>query len=331
MRSLPSARRAGGRALRALGALTRDGRARVEPRALRALGVGVGAGVYDDRPDAVTLRRLLRMRARNLTSREPIVGDASVVVVMTTVASRIAFVWAAIESIGAGSVRPARIILWLDDPTLDVLPRSLTRLQARGLEVQHVAPGLGVHTKWRPHVLSERAHRLPMATSDDDQLYPADWLEQLLHAGAKHPDAVVAHRAHEIRCIGDAVGPYLSWPPATSTRPSFAHFGTSVSGQLLPAALLDALRDGGDGFLDRTPHQDDVWLHASAVAHGFRTAQVTPVSQNFPFVPGTQTAGLYVGNVFGDGNDLAVAAALEESQLERIRADAAELCGDGSL
>ncbi len=276
------------------------------------------------------MRWLVRLRLRNLTSRDAVVGDAPVVVVMTTVAARIAFVWAALESIGAGSVRPARLILWLDDPALTALPRSLERLQARGLEVRRVAPGLGVHTKWRPHVLSESAHRLPMATSDDDQLYPADWLERLLHAAEQHPGAVIAHRAHEIRCVGDAVGPYLSWQPASSTLPSFAHFGTSVSGQLLPAALLDALRDGGEGFLEQTPHQDDVWLHASAVAHGFRTAQTGTVSENFSFVPGTQTGGLYVGNVFGDGNDRAVAAALGAQQLERIRGDARPFGEDGS-
>lgn len=330
MRWGPSARRAGGRALRALGARARDIRGSAEPRALRALGVGVGSGAYDDRADAATLRRLARLRLRNLVSRQAITGDASVVVVMTTTAARIAYVWAALESIGANRARPARIILWLDDPSLTSLPRSLVRLEARGLEVRHVAPGLGVHTKWRPYVLSESAHRLPMVTSDDDQLYPVDWLEGLLRAAAQHPDAVIAHRAHEIRCVGDAIGPYLSWPPASSTLPSFAHFGTSVSGQLLPAALLDALRDGGEGFLERTPHQDDVWLHATAVEHGFRTVQTGAAPANFPFVPGTQTRGLYVRNVFGDGNDSAVAAALGAAQIERIRLDSLGCGAEGS-
>ncbi len=289
--------------------------------ALRALGVGVGAGRYDDRPDLATLRRLARLRERNLRSRDSVLGDAPAVVVMTTTASRIAFAWAALESIAAGSRRPQRLILWLDDPSLTTLPRSIARLERRGLEVRHVAPGLGVHTKWRPHALSEPSHALPMVTSDDDQLYPHGWLAELLETAAAHPTTVIAHRAHEVSVEGDRIGSYLSWTPIAHVVPSYAAFGTSVSGQLLPSQLVDALRDRGDGFLALAPHQDDVWLHATAVASGFRTVQVRPQSANYPFVPGTQSGGLYIGNVFGDGNDRAVAACLGPEERARIIAD----------
>lgn len=322
MAAIGRARRAGGRALRALGGRLRDAEGAGARAGLRALGVGVGTGHYDDRPDRPTVARLATLRARNLASRTSAVGDAPAVVVMTTTAHRIAFAWAAIESIAAGSVRPRRLVLWLDDPALTVLPRSIERLRARGLEVRHVPPGLGVHTKWRPHVLAEARHALPMVTSDDDQLYPEDWLQGLLGAARRHPDAVIAHRAHRIAIADGAPAPYVTWQPVASDEPSYASFGTSVSGQLLPPALLDALRDAGEGFLQATPRQDDVWLHATAVAHGFRTAQVGSASANYPFVPGTQTTGLYWGNVFGLENDAAVAAALGPAQLERVRADA---------
>lgn len=308
----------------------RDARGRADVVVMRALGTGIGSGTYDDSPDTQTLRRLAALRLRNLASRTPVVGEAPVVVVMTTTAARIMFVWAAIESIGAGSVRPSRLILWLDDPSLAVLPRSLERLRSRGLEVRHVPTGLGVHTKWRPYVLSESEHRLAMVTSDDDQLYPSRWLARLLEVARSHPDAVIAHRAHGIRFDGDAIGPYLSWQPVTSTRPSYASLGTSVSGQLLPPALLDALRDRGEAFLEQAPGQDDVWLHASAVTHGFRTAQTGSSPANYPFVPGTQTGGLYVANVFNLGNDRAVAACLGEHELARVRADAAPTGRDTS-
>ncbi|WP_413318756.1 hypothetical protein AA0Z99_01395 [Agrococcus sp. 1P02AA] len=322
---MPDARDLPIRALpRAVGSAARDARARGERVALRALGVGMGAGQYDDRPGLDTLRRLARLRERNLRSRRSVLGDAPAVVVMTTTASRIAFAWAAIESIAAGSSRPQRLVLWLDDPSLTRLPRSIERLERRGLEVRHVPPGLGVHTKWRPHALSERVHALPMVTSDDDQLYPHGWLAELLLTAAEHPATVVAHRAHEISAEGDRVGSYLSWSPVAHTRPSYAAFGTSVSGQLLPPGLVDALRDRGEGFLERAPHQDDVWLHATAVATGFRTVQVRAQSANYPFVPGTQTGGLYIANVFGDGNDRAIAACLGPEERARVIADRAE-------
>lgn len=303
---------AGGRRLRARGA----------DLALRVLGVSRGTGAYDDAPSPRTLARLAALRLRNLRSRQPVTGDADAVVIMTTIGSRITLVWAALESIAAGGVRPRRLLLTLDDPGLGALPTSLRRLQRRGLEIRHVPPGLGVHTKWWPYVEGEAAHVLPAVTSDDDQLYPREWLQQLLAGAARHPGAVIAHRAHRIRVDDGAIAPYLHWRRATSPEPSYANFGTSVSGQLLPVELLESLRERGTAFLELAPRADDVWLHGSAVRAGMRIAQVSAVSTDFPFVPGTQTSGLYVDNVLGAGNDRQLAAVLGSVELERIIDDA---------
>lgn len=302
-------------------ALGRRLRARGGDVALRALGVTRGGGFYDDAPSASTLARLAALRLRNLRSRTPVTGDGDAVVVMTTIAPRITLVWAAIESIAAGGVRPRRLVLSLDDPSLTLLPSSLRRLERRGLEIRHVAPGLGVHTKWWPYVEGEAQHRLPVATSDDDQLYPRTWLAQLLAGAASHPDAVIAHRAHRIRIEHGTITPYVEWRRASNPQPSYANFGTSVSGQLLPVALLQSLRQRGTAFLELAPKADDVWLHGSAVRAGLRIAQVSAESKDFPFVPGTQTSGLYLDNVLGAGNDRQLAAVLGPAERERIIAD----------
>lgn len=297
-------------------------RERGSAAALRGLGVGRGSGAYDDAPSAGTLARLAALRLQNLGSRRPVTGSGDAVVIMTTIAPRIMLVWAALESIAAGSVRPRRLILTLDDPGIAELPTSLQRLQRRGLEIRRVEPGLGVHTKWWPYVEGEPQHRLPAVTSDDDQLYPRAWLAELLSAAARHPDAVIAHRAHRIRVDGGRIAPYVDWRRATSPEPSFASFGTSVSGQLLPVTLLESLRERGTAFLELAPRADDVWLHGSAVRAGIRIAQASPVSRDFAFVPGTQTSGLYVDNVLGAGNDRQLAAVLGPEELERIADDA---------
>lgn len=296
-------------------------RARALGAGLRALGVARGTGFYDDSPSASTVAELARLRLRNVLSRRDVRGDGDAVVVMTTVAPRIHLVWAALESIARGSVRPRRLVLWLDDPSLEALPTSLRRLQRRGLEIRHVEPGLGVHTKWFPHVEGEVQHRTPLVTSDDDQLYPEPWLADLVAAAARHPGSVIAHRAHRVAVRDGVLAPYVEWQPVTHARPSFAAFGTSVSGQLLPPQLLEALRERGREFLRVAPTADDVWLHATAVRAGIRTAQVREASANYPFVPGTQTTGLYWHNVFGDGNDQQIAAALGEAEIERIATD----------
>lgn len=310
----------GGLAAAAVGA--RRLRDRSADVTLRALGVARGAGAYDDAPSSRTLARLAALRLRNLRSRQPVTGGSDAVIVMTTIGSRITLVWAAIESIAAGSARPRRMILTLDDPALVELPTSLRRLERRGLEIRRVDPGLGVHTKWWPYVDGEAVHDLPAVTSDDDQLYPREWLRELLSAAERHPGAVIAHRAHRIRVADGTIAPYLEWRRATSAAPSYASFGTSVSGQLLPVELLRALRDRGTAFLELAPRADDVWLHASAVRAGIRIAQVRAASRDFPFVPGTQTSGLYVDNVLQAGNDRQLAAVLGPVELERIIDDA---------
>lgn len=287
----------------------------------RALGLQTGRGFFDDSPSAATLARLVRLRTRNLSGREPLTGTAPVVVVMTTTASRIASVWAAIESIGAGTDRPQRLVLWLDDPALSELPTSLQRLERRGLEVRRVDPGLRVHTKWWPYVQGSSEHRLPMVTSDDDQLYPRLWLRRLLEHAQRHPGCVVAHRAHRVAVARTGLTRYTDWQPVRSTRPSFGSFGTSVSGQLFPAALLDRLREAGTGFLQLTPEADDVWLYAQAVRAGFRVVQTSTEPANYPFVPGSQAGGLYLENVLQEGNDRQLAAVLSAADLERIALD----------
>lgn len=160
-----------------------------------------------------------------------------------------------------------------------------------------------------------------MVLCDDDIVYPPTWLAGLLEASRRHPDCVVAYRCHAIRFDGDRLAPYRSWPTFDLSPPSFAAFATSVSGQLLPASLVDAIRDAGEAFLELAPTADDIWLHRVAVANGYRTAQVEAHPVHFPFIPGTQGSGLNAENVWSGGNDRQLART-HDQLLARIRADA---------
>src|SRR4051794_26676324 len=77
---------------------------------------------------------LAAMRVRNRVSRSSVLGSAEVIVSLTTYGTRLSTVAYAIESIAAGSVRPKRMVLWLDDPSgFEHRPVSLRRLERRGL------------------------------------------------------------------------------------------------------------------------------------------------------------------------------------------------------
>ncbi|UFS59943.1 hypothetical protein [Subtercola endophyticus] len=274
-----------------------------------------------DTPTVEVSRDIRRLRWNNRFSLRPVTSKkSSVVATMTTHGARVNQAYVAIESIARGSRRPNRFILWIDDPAIaQNLPAALRRLRRRGLEIIEVDPGLRVHTKYRYYVESSSAHRFDMVTCDDDIIYPSSWLLGLERARLRHPDAIVAYRAHRILTEGDAVAPYSTWPPNTSDVPSLLHFGTSVSGQLFPPAFLDLVRDAGRGFLEVSPTGDDVWLHFLAAESGVPVVQVTQQPVLFPFVPGSQADGLYRENGWNGGNDRQIAATYTAEVIERLR------------
>ena len=73
-----------------------------------------------------------RLRQRNLASCEPVVADGGPVVSLTTYEPRWERVFYTIESIGAGRLRPSRLVLWVAEPLLrQGVPDSLPPGRAR--------------------------------------------------------------------------------------------------------------------------------------------------------------------------------------------------------
>ena len=211
---------------------------------------------------------------RNVFSRRRLVAPGGPVVSLTTHGRRIRTVFLTVESIAAGRLLPSRMILWLDDPALLAHPpRSLRRLQARGLEIRR-SENFGPHTKYFPFVEGEAAFPLPLATADDDLIYPVSWLERLAVAFGEAPEFVNCYRAHRVRLEDGKLARYGKWGRCTDTRPSYLNFATGVSGVIYPPALLAILKAEGRGFRACCPRADDIWLHAIAIRSGFRIRQI---------------------------------------------------------
>jgi hypothetical protein len=238
----------------------------------------------------------LRLRHTNRSSRQSILGAADATVSLTSYGKRISTVWQTIETIGAGTSRPRRIILWLDDAAaLADLPPSLRRLQARGLEIRRCRD-YGPHKKYFPYVDEvfplQPDHTL--VTADDDVLYPAHWLHDLLDV--HRPDQVTAFRA---RIRGH--GPYRTWPLCQTTEASDTVFATGTSGVAYPPAVLHTLRARGDAFTQVCPRADDFWLHYATLAAGLRVRQVGRSAALWWSVPVLRHRGLWDGT--GAAND----------------------------
>lgn len=270
--------------------------------------------VFRDTPDA----RARRMAVINRVSSTPVTGDGPIVS-LTTHGPRVKRVYVTIETIARGIVRPSRLVLWLDDPNVASRPpRSIRRLQRRGLEVR-VSENFGPHTKYFPYLLSREEFGEALVTADDDMLYPIDWLSGLVAASESHPDDILCHRARRVQLQGGVIAPYLTWPLVGSTEASPLNFATGVSGVLYPPRFLAELKSLGDGFLERCPRADDVWLHWAAVCSGRSVRQIELEAKNFPTVPETQReAALQDENVLSGGNDLQIAATYTPDAVRRL-------------
>lgn len=266
-------------------------------------------------------RRLLDLQRRNVLSRTPVADGTGPVVSLTSHGARIATVHFAIESIAAGSVRPTRLILWLDEPgVVRKPPQPLRRLQRRGLEIRH-ANNFGPHTKYYPYVSQEAVDR-PLVIADDDILYPRNWLAGLKQAYSRLPNSVHAYRAHVARLDDGPLRflPYSQWSECTSTRASYRNFATGCSGALFPPGILAALKDSKTAFLEVCPRADDIWLNLHCLRARHPVSQVHTESLRFPVVLMTQGQGLFHHNIFAGGNDKALADTFRAQDLQDLLA-----------
>jgi len=262
----------------------------------------------------------------NRFSRRSCQGELPVVVCLTSYGRRAESVYLTIESIVRDRARPTRIVLWLDEePFLSSLPKSLRRLQARGLEIK-ACENFGPHKKYFPYVCSQESFALPLVTADDDIIYPRGWLEELTIAYTATPDTIISNRARVI-CMSDpasdfpAIAPYSMWDLAQGTAASFANFSTGTSGVVYPPSMQRALRDLGQSFVDDFWSADDIWLHATAVSRGVRTRQAGDRARLFPMRLRSQSEALFRRNHSEGGNDAMICAAYTPEMIKRIQSD----------
>ncbi|WIE76069.1 hypothetical protein [Curtobacterium sp. MCSS17_007] len=241
---------------------------------------------------------------------------------LTSYGVRLERVHLVIESIGRGSLRPSRVVLWLG-PQVDpeALPRRLKRLCGRGLQIRSSPWDIRSHNKYFPMVHFEDPVG-PLVTADDDVFYPRWWLRRLVDAAAESPDDVVGHRVRLVKVDRDgSPAPYEGWHLTTSTEGRTRHFATGSAGALYPVAVQEALRASGRSFIDRCPTADDIWLHHVTLLSGSKVRQVGPRARTFLEVPGTQSTALNHDNTAAGGNDRQVASTYDAHTLDLIRSD----------
>jgi hypothetical protein len=262
--------------------------------------------------------RVAWLHASDRVQRRAVTGQVPVVVSLTTHGSRIAKVHTCIESIVAGSVRPGRLILWLNhEPDSEQLPVELKRLQRRGLEIRYT-PNYGPHTKYFPYVAEFGSDGVPLVTADDDVIYAKDWLEGLLAAHQSQPGLIHCYLAREVTMEAGLLAPYRSWKTTETFAPSLRNFALGVAGVIYPPEFVLALREAGDAFMASCPKADDIWLHAVAVRNGFLINPLKSRNQCPLQIPFTQDIALFHTNFLASGNDAQIRATYSGHDLRSL-------------
>lgn len=236
------------------------------------------------------------------------VADREVVVSLTSFSRRVEQVHVTIESLMRQTVKPNRIILWLDESWQSrPLPASLVLQQKRGLEVRF-CPDYRSYKKLLPAL-----REFPEAyiiTADDDIVYDASMIDRLVRTHRQFPGFIATNSA--FRLVSD-------------TSYSAGHNDTSI---LTPA--LDLMPYGGNGTLyppgslhedvsdwnliERLcPNADDIWFKAMSMRKGVmvvRAMTSQPEGWNFIANPEVQDIGLWHDNVRNNRNDEQYAAVM---------------------
>lgn len=232
--------------------------------------------------------------------------DSELIVSLTTYGNRLYEVYLTIESIMQGTLKPNRIVLWLQDDMKSIkLPIYLENQQARGLEIYY-CKDLKSYKKLIPTL--QKYPDATIITIDDDVLYREDIVEKLLNAYFNDPRYIYATRVHRI-VLGQDGKPlsYNDWSWSKGTQiPSPLNFFTGVGGVLYPAHCFTKEVLNENVFMQICPHADDIWFNAMGLLNGFVVCKVythDPDGYDYYFTDNAYDDSLSNINVLNNGND----------------------------
>lgn len=225
---------------------------------------------------------------------------ADVIVSFTSIESRLHICHLTVRSILTGTMRPQRVVLWLNDKLRGRVPDSLLRLVGSRFEIRYVAND-------EPYLkLLPSLHAFPQSaivTCDDDVIYAPNWLEILYADHLRFPQDIIAHVCRRIaQDESGAARPYLLWNREKTYSASYeALLPLGFAGILYPADSLDKEVHHAALYRALAPKADDLWFKFMSLRNGTNSRKVSRASGTPMMIPGSQTMSLWSTNCH-DGN-----------------------------
>lgn len=222
------------------------------------------------------LRRLVRYlatkRLPNFFAKHPAninrPKKQDVIVSLTSFPARIRYVYMTIESLLRQSVLPEKIFLWLSKeqfPTEDSVPYRLRNLQNEVFQIRYVDGDIRSHKKYYYSILENPGKKI--ITTDDDIIYPATLVGDLLATADKYPDCIIANIAKKLSYSNGTLNSYKKWA-WSKPEDIVDNVQIGAGGVLYPPHCLydDLLKLELSQKL--APSVDDLWLNTMARLKG---------------------------------------------------------------
>ena len=201
---------------------------------------------------------------------------SKVIVSLTTIPSRVAFLEKFLEGINAQTLQPDQIELNLPVAytrrKLGVIARNLIPKEFKVFDCEDLGPA----TKILPTIRRYKGTDTQIVYCDDDRLYDPNWLERLVGMNLRYPDACIAERTLPVRSRIAArdhkkknlvyrlrrAASFGLWRPLSTTSRVQAKIIEGFAGVLVRPEFFDET-------VQNVPEDvvlvDDVWLSANLV------------------------------------------------------------------
>lgn len=213
------------------------------------------------------------------------VAETDVIVSLTSHGYRLHEAAYSIESIMQGTLKPTRIILWIDESLgEDEIPQVLRQQQRRGLEIRRTTD-IRAYTKLLPAV--REFPEAIVVTIDDDIYYPYDSLECLLIEHRRDPKAICANfcKKYQANRQGTGLTSFLGWPLATQAVEAGArYYFEGFGGVLYPPHCFSEELFNAAVFQQCCPHADDVWYNVMAIREELSVRFADAHYDRFPYL-----------------------------------------------
>lgn len=186
--------------------------------------------------------------------------NAMLIVSLTSYSPRFNDLHLTLISILLQKVKPNKIILWISEDEVSILPQKVCKLQKYGVEIK-TCEDIKSYKKIIPTL-----RLFPdsfIITADDDIFYYNNWIEDFVNSYKQNPIDVIAYRSHKIKLNADSIPvEYLLWDDEVKNKEdSIFLFPTGAGGVFYSPRVFhhDILKS--DIFLKLCPTADDVWLY----------------------------------------------------------------------